>query len=637
MKKIIKNKMNNLNIINFLNLKQIRQFNSSTNKKFESLIKDKWQDKHYELNFQIINEIIIRDTLNKFKESVMDKLEDNDFILLIFKIKIEGNLYRNISNIQRVNKLDFNLILEIFLESWQLKLQNYKEMKLNEIIFRYLIIPKELKVKESKIFPKEDKTKTKKDIIDTMRIGTYNLPNTTDINKWGEVYYLNKREALVYKFNSIAEYHVKIEDKILQVDYKIKDKTIFSFTDELLEINNLETFTRKLNNYIYNIKDGTLVLKRKTIKLPKIKKLIGKAFYNDKILVMDLETQKVNNKMIPYTIGLYDGTEKLSFYLSDYNDDIEMLTSSIKILMRRKYQNYKIFFHNFSVFDGVFLLRILTNLSDKIRPIIKDGDIIDLVFKFGKNTIYFRDSYLLLPASLKDLTKSFKVTNKGIFPYFFLINTNNPLDYIGPIPEYKYFSNITVEEYNKKFKGKSERYWKLNKFNGVTPEVYKDYCNQFEDKNNWNLREESIKYCLNDCVSLYEVLLKFSKQIFELFRINVIKYPTLSSLAFAIYRTKFMKEENIPIIMGKIYNFIKLGYYGGAVDVYKPYGKNIYRYDVNSLYPYAMKTFPMPIGNPTIFEGDITQIDSNAFGLFEVDVKINNLNEPILLTKIKKK
>jgi hypothetical protein len=36
---------------------------------------------------------------------------------------------------------------------------------------------------------------------------------------------------------------------------------------------------------------------------------------------------------------------------------------------------------------------------------------------------------------------------------------------------------------------------------------------------------------------------------------------------------------------------IRQGYYGGATDMYKPAGDNIYTYDVNSLYPYA--TFPM--------------------------------------------
>ena len=54
-----------------------------------------------------------------------------------------------------------------------------------------------------------------------------------------------------------------------------------------------------------------------------------------------------------------------------------------------------------------------------------------------------------------------------------------------------------------------------------------------------------------------------------------------------------------------MFYFFKKSYTGGAVDVYKPMGENIYRYDVNSLYPYVMKNYSTPVGSPTLFEGDI--------------------------------
>ena len=41
--------------------------------------------------------------------------------------------------------------------------------------------------------------------------------------------------------------------------------------------------------------------------------------------------------------------------------------------------------------------------------------------------------------------------------------------------------------------------------------------------------------------------------------------------------------DNVQItnLRGEVYNYIKQGYFGGAVDVYKPYGTNLYLYDVN--------------------------------------------------------
>ena len=66
-----------------------------------------------------------------------------------------------------------------------------------------------------------------------------------------------------------------------------------------------------------------------------------------------------------------------------------------------------------------------------------------------------------------------------------------------------------------------------------------------------------------------------------------------------------LENTKIPLIIGDMYEFFKKGYTGGSVDVYQATGENIYRYDVNSLYPFVMKNFSMPVGNPVYFEGDI--------------------------------
>ena len=154
------------------------------------------------------------------------------------------------------------------------------------------------------------------------------------------------------------------------------------------------------------------------------------------------------------------------------------------------------------------------------------------------------------------------------------------------------------------------------------------------------MKDETIKYCIQDCITLYQIINKFNYKIFELFRLDIHKYPTISSLAFAIYRSNFYKDEyRISLIHGEIYDFIKKSYLGGRVDVFKPFPKTnekVKGYDVNSLYPTAMKEYPMPIGNPIYFEGDIFKIDPNAFGFFEVKVITpNNLYVSILQTKLK--
>jgi hypothetical protein len=82
---------------------------------------------------------------------------------------------------------------------------------------------------------------------------------------------------------------------------------------------------------------------------------------------------------------------------------------------------------------------------------------------------------------------------------------------------------------------------------------------------------------------------------------------------------------------------IRQGYYGGATDMYRTSGTKIYTYDVNSLYPYAMNSFPMPVGEIKFFEGNIFEIMKKPFGFFNVEITTpKNLKIPILLTRITK-
>jgi hypothetical protein len=143
---------------------------------------------------------------------------------------------------------------------------------------------------------------------------------------------------------------------------------------------------------------------------------------------------------------------------------------------------------------------------------------------------------------------------------------------------------------------------------------------------------------------LYEILTKFNEAIFTKFRLNIQEYPTLPSLTFAIFRSNYLKDIEkdgyyIPLISDNIYNDIKESYTGGSTDMFTPQSSgnnNIRCYDVNSLYPTVMKEELVPVISKgmnyiTYFEGDISLIDSKAFGFFNVDVESPEyLEHPIL-------
>jgi hypothetical protein len=87
-----------------------------------------------------------------------------------------------------------------------------------------------------------------------------------------------------------------------------------------------------------------------------------------------------------------------------------------------------------------------------------------------------------------------------------------------------------------------------------------------------------------------------------------------------------MPEDAIYALSGIVEQAIRQSYTGGAVDVYIPHNKiggflskvfkPLYYYDVNSLYPFVMANFPMPVGEPKVFKGDIRRVEVNAFGVF---------------------
>jgi hypothetical protein len=73
-----------------------------------------------------------------------------------------------------------------------------------------------------------------------------------------------------------------------------------------------------------------------------------------------------------------------------------------------------------------------------------------------------------------------------------------------------------------------------------------------------------------------------------------------------------------------MFSDIKQAYYGGVTEVYKPYGKNLYYYDVNSLYPFAALN-PMPGIDCTYIENVGNNISLNdLFGFFYCDVETDN-------------
>ena len=335
---------------------------------------------------------------------------------------------------------------------------------------------------------------------------------------------------------------------------------------------------------------------------------------------MDIETINDNGNLIPYLICGYNGVKYITSYA--HADPVlvqqELFSSFMDQLLSSSFSTSKlliVYAHNLTGFDGIFLMKHLLSFG-KVEPLLFNGKLksIKLIIPGGR-TVIFKDSYLLLPLSLRKLCVAFNVTtSKGHFPF----NLTNVF-YTGVFP-------------------------KLEHWTGLSSSEYLNLKNEFKSKF-WSFRDEAIKYCQLDCQSLHEVIVKFNELIFKEFKVNIHNSLTLPSLAMRIYKVHFMPANSIFQIDSEIEQAIRQSYSGGAVDVYIPHNRKgpiskqltkLFYYDVNSLYPTVMANMPMPFGKPIAFEGNIRLVENDAFGIFYCNITSPALlKHPLLQRKLK--
>ena len=108
-------------------------------------------------------------------------------------------------------------------------------------------------------------------------------------------------------------------------------------------------------------------------------------------------------------------------------------------------------------------------------------------------------------------------------------------------------------------------------------EIISNYCEEYKLKN-WVLEKELVKYCENDTVALYQIITKFAKEVFNLYSLDITKYPTPPSTTMGVYRIHYLPTNTVPLIGSRLHFTLKQAYYGGMTDTYRPRGENILSY-----------------------------------------------------------
>jgi DNA polymerase elongation subunit (family B) len=130
-------------------------------------------------------------------------------------------------------------------------------------------------------------------------------------------------------------------------------------------------------------------------------------------------------------------------------------------------------------------------------------------------------------------------------------------------------------------------------------------------------------YCMRDTEILYKYIKKLVTFL-EKYELSQLK-ATAGSLSFSIFRNKFYKQKTKPIFIHNWKQAIKLereSYKGGITDCFQ-IGKydNLYKLDINSMYPSVMKDIEVPVKLEAYLNQTLSQ--DKLFKIFDIIQKEN--------------
>lgn len=426
----------------------------------------------------------------------------------------------------------------------------------------------------------------------------YDFPKTMDITKWGSNQTKSDNSTHIVYYNGGE---VKIKTNVNSDSTEVsQDYTILKNGEEVARFTDVRVNEQRFKRCYSNtrceiIENGKNIRSEVTKKYKMLAPLCKlKKPPKFKVITFDVETYiKSDNTFEPYLCGFYsDNSLHQTYYLLDFESSEKMIETAIKSILIPRFNGFTVYIHNFGKFDSAFILNQLLK-NGKVKIIKNESGIIKVTVKYGRNKMYFVDSYQLLTESLEKLGIALEVeTAKSVFPHSFA--SFEHLSYVGTIPNSQYWP-ITEEQYKEKQR------------------AHGNY--------EWNFREEATIYCNRDLICLYEVIKCFFNKVYDQYGISILSYPTIGSLAMGIYRSNFMESHfRIPLLNGSVANNIRSAYYGGIVDILKPTATKLYQYDVNSLYPFMMLN-DLPIGNPVHIKGTISANEaSDLFGFFNCKI-----------------
>ena len=272
----------------------------------------------------------------------------------------------------------------------------------------------------------------------------------------------------------------------------------------------------------------------------------------DNVLIFDIETGNVEDRAIPYGIGLYDLSRLKYRYKKDLTDN-EIITERKNVI-------------KFKAYDGNPVVQMVEYINknytgDKIIHRNKSG--VNIVKSYRTTLVAHNssgfDSYIILNNLLKNTALSSKIikTDRGIIKLQFNSGKiNNTPQYIKIVCSRSHISGslaVIGREYS------------------VQPQLLKSEMDQTKITmdNYMSLEHEWISYLELDCLSLAFVYARHVMEMKKISNVSVKQCLTEAALGWSILGTYIKNKEFYTSNDKYVRHFIRRSIYGGRVIALK--------------------------------------------------------------------
>lgn len=332
------------------------------------------------------------------------------------------------------------------------------------------------------------------------------------------------------------------------------------------------------------------------------------------ILFFDVETFGVIKESESiYLIGCLPEEEEEMTYFETMDEYWSWL---IRYSEKHSQQHIYIIAHNGSGFDFIFVREYLVTKDIQHECLEFKNQIVSMELRIGTVKVSFRDSYLIFRQGLQELSFITCAETKIEFPHHYLHELSSKEEFI-------------------------KRY--------TEPQNGYDLGPEYDPDKVYDLKEWSIQYLQKDLYLLKQVYEHYETFFYEKYGIFLPSIVSLRHLTMKLFKTKFYKNPSLTLMKiqnAATFSFIResnMGAPSGPIEQCYLEGGNIFKIDVNSLYPFAAMShpeYPWYIGFPNASDyirmevDDLKQhIDRYPYGFSRVEFDQSHLNIPFLLAR----